>query len=304
MAQATAQQSKPIRWPRAGAAEFTFDYTSTGGPYLGPGVQERSWTVTVDSRRAECVLDRHRSDAETPGEPIGLFRFEMTDDDLRALQATIRGAGLGALEPKPGKGNPGSSLQTIDWWSPENTDPGGRTTVSFDSTDRRLSGSIWPLMERVFALLAKGLESPESAVCVEAGLKPGIGGQGLTMRLVNVGTAKACVNDPRVGVGSPDRFAVVRVAAKPATQKGVTPTAPRWTDVRIPASDEKGRPATVVLGPGEALDLGSVPWPSALPKGSAYLMHGAWSDYTGDREMDGVYRVRGAATSKWVEVTP
>lgn len=299
----TRSTSRPIRWPRPGAPEFTFTYTSEGGPDFAPGVSERWWSLTVDSRTAECVLERRRSDADVGGEPIGRFWASMTDDELREVQGRVRGAALSTRTPKP-KGNPGSSLQTIDWW-----EPAGRTTLRFDSTDRELSGAIWPLMEKVFELIGKASEAPESAVVVEAGGKAGQGSPLLWMRLRNVGTGKVAVNDPRRGPVLPQRFAVVRVAPKPEIRKGVTPPQPRWREIPIPQAEEVGKvigeadEPVRVLGPGESLELGPAVWLSP-PRGVAHWIQAVWSDYTGDPTFNGVIRARGAACSTWVEFTP
>lgn len=298
--QVSVEQSKPIVWPRAGAPEFTFEYKSQGGPFFGIDIAERDWTLTIDSRRAECVVDRHRSDAETPGEPIGLFRFELTDDELIALQKLVENSKLPALKPAS-KGNPGSSLQTIDWWSPS-----GRNTVRFDSTDRVLSGQIWPLMEKVFELLSRALQHPQAAIRVETSLTQSPAGPRLSLRLLNVGTARLCLNDPRIGLDAPQRMALVRVALKPVQKPGFTPTRPQWVDLNLTREKYNPKdpaPALTFLDPGSALEVGPIPWPSA-PRGVPHLIHGFWSDYGRENDTKGTYQVRGAATSKWVEVTP
>jgi hypothetical protein len=122
--------------------------------------------------------------------------------------------------------------------------------------------------------------------------------------LANIGTQDVCFSDPRLlPRDDPYRWAGVRIAEFPPERPGVTSPPLKWTQLFLAPPPQPVAVTRVVLKPGERFAAPTAAW-RAPRSGVRYLVQAVWSDYTGPREAEGCYQIRGAVFSEGLEVTP
>ena len=94
-----SEKTETARWPRAGVPDYVFTVRSAGGQSLGNGVREYDWRMEVDSRKGLLSVESFRADGNQPGQPIGVFRQLLSDDELREIHRLAEGARLGVGRP-------------------------------------------------------------------------------------------------------------------------------------------------------------------------------------------------------------
>jgi hypothetical protein len=271
---------------------YKLEYSSHGGAELGQGVHEREWVLKLDSTEGSAFLEKHRSDADQEGEPIGIFQGQLPPETFGMLLQLTQQVRLAELPPAAG-GGPNISLMTIKLEQ-------GKTRLekSFTGRDFAALNQLGPLLEELNGILGGLNNSPVSAIRPLVAYKPRE--YRFEFAIANIGKEAACVGDPRFIVrGDAMQWAGVRVAEFPEERPGYTSPPLQWTQVRLaPAVQASGLP--LVVKAGEKFALPTVVWRDARA-GVRYIAQAVWSDYSGTREGPGCYRVRGAAFSESIE---
>jgi hypothetical protein len=275
-------------------AGYKMEYSAYSGRELGVGVHEREWKLKLDSSEGTVQLEKHRSDADQAGEPVGLFQSQLPAETfvrLRQLAAQVRLAEL----PPPSGGGLGVALFTIK--IEQGT---ARLEKPFTGRDMAAMQRLRPLLDELNRIYSAMNNSPVAAVRAVVVFKPRE--YRFEWELVNIGRESVCVGDPRFILKTdPKQGAYVRVAEFPEERPGFTSPPLVWEQVRLaPAVQVSGFPLT--LKAGEKLALSTVGWPGARA-GVRYIAQAVWLDYSGMREGPGCYRVRGAAFSESIEFT-
>jgi hypothetical protein len=146
-------------------------------------------------------------------------------------------------------------------------------------------------------------QHPLAAVRVSVQHQQQRGEHRFVLELQNLGQERVLLHDPRLLPGSNDRWAGVRISPFPPEVPGVTAPPLKWQPLFLspPAKDAPASP-DVEIAPGGSISFSTQAWRPA-PKGVRYLVQGVWSDYEGDPGSS-TYRLRGAAFSEGIEVTP
>ncbi len=274
-----------------GVSGFTLDYSSVGGPELGAGVHERESHLRLDSGKQEAVLERHRSESDSGGEPIGTFRAQLPADAFSSVLEYANKERLAEL-PKSTGGGPGKSAMTVRLEQQNSV-----VTKTLTSGDIPLLGQLQYFFYQLNRISTALMQHPVQAARVS--VAAGDGSRYFNLTIENIGSADICFADPRLlGPGGEDLWAGVRVAEVPVERPGVTSPPLKWTRINLMAKREKaGVAETVVLKPGANFTAPTETW-SAPHRGANYLVQAVWSNYSGPPEGVGCYRLRGAAFSQ------
>jgi hypothetical protein len=286
-------KTRSAAWPRAGVPEYMFDVRSHGGQPLGYDLDEFDWTLQVDSRRGLISVELFRSDADIPGQPIGIFRQPVDDGQLRDFEHLVLGSNLHQLSPAM-QGHPGYTERLYRFESPAQS-----FEKVINNSDEQLNNAIAPLRNKINSLLGASFRAPERAVQL------GISKQdsGFEVSITNVGVEKVCFSDPRSIVASgPLHRAAVMVAELPNYRPGESPVL-TWQPVPLPglASSRDRDESLIVLDSHETWKI-NVPWKKSRP--TRYVAYFTWADYSGGGSANSVYRIRGRADSPRVTIEP
>jgi hypothetical protein len=286
-------------WPREGVVDCTFVVRSSGGQSLGNGINEFDWTLQVESRRGLVSVESFRSDADLPGQPIGVFRYAIDDQKLHEFQDLLAASNLGQLHPAM-KSHPGNTerLYTVVWPSH------GSVRELINNSDEDTNSRIAPLRKRINSMLAASFGKPERAA--RAGLQHlrlATGDQ-FEFSLTQLGAEKICFTDPRwpASTGLLQR-AVLMVTEFPPVVAGEPPPFLDWK--AVPLVQMSPRPETealVVLDAGAQWKAPFTAW--KRQPGKRYLAYFSWASYAGEPTVQGVYRVRGRADSPRLIIEP
>ena len=286
-----SESFNPSSAPSGG--DYTLEYTVRAMPGMGE-LQRIDTTLRIDSAKRTAWLEKHRSQSDRAGEPIGTFGGELSEKLIGDILAAVRKAKLDDLPPRSGRG-PGSTIITLKFQR-----GGEKTEAVFSTGDMEILDALEGLLDELNQL-AELLN--DRAICamkasVEFRQRPQ---PHFVLTLRNIGTERICFGDPRLlTAGSAvdvNHWAGVRVAVLPEEKPHVTSPPLQW--VRLPLAGPRAGSAgeTIVLKPGKTFSADTVAWP-AWQKGVTYLAQGVWTDYTGPGEVQGVFRVRGATFSE------
>jgi hypothetical protein len=280
-------------WPRAGAPDFTFTVHSHGGQALGIGITEFDWALQVESRRGLVSVESFRSDADLPGEPIGVFRYSIDDHKLREFQELAAASGLGQLRPAMA-GHPGYTERSYTFVQP----PQAAVRELINNSDEATNARIAPLRNRINSMMAASFAHPERAARVGLRHSRLPAGDTFEITVTNIGIEKVCFADPRsVPATGPLQRAAVMVAEFAPTPAGAAPPFLDWQAVPLePLQAAPSAQALVVLDRGAE-------WTATVPRwkrlaGRRYLAYFTLANYAGEAMVDGVYRIRGRADSR------
>ena len=286
-------------WPRPGVREYMFTVRSSGGQALGTDLREFDWTLQVDSRRSLVSVESFRSDADIPGQPLGVFRFVIDDQQLRDFYTLVTGARLGQLQPMMTT-HPGYTSRLYTLVEP----PDSLVEKRVNNSDEGTNSTIAPFRTKINSLLAASFAHPERAV--QLGLKHSRQPRGdvFEVTVTNIGIEKVCFADPRwVLPGGPLQQAVVMVTEFPQTKPGDAPPLLAWQGIPLEPMDPRpDREPLVTLDSGGTWKATTAPWTSA--PGKRYLAYFTWANYVGAPMVDGVYRIRGRADSPRLVIEP
>jgi hypothetical protein len=285
-------------WPRPNVPEYTFSVRSYGGRSLGVDIHEFDWTLQVDSRRGLVAVESFRSDADIPGQPIGLFRFAMPDGELRDWYRLIEESKLMDLKPAMQK-HPGYTQRQYTVMQPAR-DP---VQVVINNSDEQTNARLAPLRNKINSTLSASFKHPERAV--QLGLKHARSGEAdaFEVTITNIGTETVSFTDPRwIVPAGPLQQAGIMISEFPETPPG-EPPALSWNG--IPLQALKSRPAKealVTLQPGAVWQASSVGWKRT--PGKRYLAYFTWANYAGSPLVAEIYRIRGRADSPRLVIEP
>jgi hypothetical protein len=292
----TMTTDAPATSDRPSETPFLFEYSSIGGPELGSGVHERESHLRLNSADHLALLEKHRSDSDAPGEAIGLFRAELPADTFLRIRDLVSKTRLAQLGP-PARGGPGTSVITLKYKEGNN-----EIQKQFTSLDTGLIQQVEDLIFEVVQILVVLNRSPEQAVQVSVSRDPA--SPSFSLKITNLGTKEVCFADPRyLPSGNQDRYAGVRWAEYPPEQPGMTAPPLQWSFVSLapPLKEASSGTREIILGPGKSFEASTGLW-KPTQQGKRYLVQGVLSDYVGPRDVDGCYRIRGAAFSKSIEI--
>ena len=283
--------------PAAGEP-YVLEYSVESPEAVGPELRRDSSKLIVRSDRREAFLEKHRSQSDRRGEPIGTFRAELDD----GLAARILDEANRMLIPEPpaaGAGDePGPIIVALKF------EQGARkVTRAFTTGDMATLNAMRELLSELNQLSGQLNSHPKAAlqasVHYEEGETPHF-----VLTLTNIGTEPICFADPRfLPPGDPDHWAGAQVAELPEEKPDVTPPPLEWTRLLLDKPAEPAPEAPVVLEPGKSFSAKTVRWQNVKPK-VRFLALGVYSDYTGPGEIADVYRVRGATFSEGLEFEP
>jgi hypothetical protein len=281
----------------AAAADYTLEFCTLAGPQFDNGVHERHSCITLNSRDRTAAHDKHRSQSDEAGEPIGEFRAILPAETFDTVLRLVRSERLADL-PAPSRMGPGVSLMTLAFRQ-------GATTIEKTITSREMAS-----IEKIDGLIAElgriyGTldHSPLRAVRASVAYVEAQQDSHFVLRIDNIGKERVCLRDPHLLSGSnPDAWAGVQVAEFPPEQAGVTAGALQWNRLELAVERTPASGPYIRLDPDRSVSARTVAWKGAKG-GMRYLAQGLYTSYTGPADVDGCYQVRGAAFSDGLEVT-
>ena len=275
-------------WPREGVAEYLFSVRSWGGLSLGNGVHEFDWTLEVDARRGLVSVESFRSDDDEGGQPLGVFRRLMSDEELRVFGGVLERARLGYARP-PLTVHPAYTQRNYRLQQP------GRPTIALviNNAERAANEEILELRHAIMYLLSDCLEHPERSVRVDFAL----GTEGFLITITNHGMEKVCFTDPRWIEGEGRmRRAVVRMTELAVQTPGSPPPSLAWEDSGLePMLLRPLDEPLVTMTPGATLRLRAPV--VGRDRRKRYVAYFSWANYGGEAMVKGAYRIRGRADS-------
>lgn len=285
-------------WPRA-VPDFTFSVRSHGGRPIGTGVDEFDWTLEVQSRPALLSLEYHRSDADIPGTPIGVFRRAMTDDELKEFRKVVLASKLDTLDASMTT-HPGYTESVFRYTEADRP----AVQVAVNESNSRANGEIAALHTAVTTLLAVALRNhPERAVRASLEHSTKAGSDELVISIRNIGIEKVCLQDPlSVVADGPLHQAGVQITEFVAPPRGEPASDLDWHEVPLTATTQHANPPpVVVLEPGEA-------WTHTLPMHRdpkrQYLAYFTLANASGPAVQKDAYCIRGRVDSNRVVIAP
>ena len=284
-------------WPRAGVPEYIFTVRSFGGQALGINLKEFDWTLQVDSRRSLLTVESFRSDADIPGQPIGLFRQVIDDQRLRDFEKLVTDSRLGELHPAMST-HPGYTERSYTMAEPQRPP----IQVKINNSDEELNSRIAPLRSAINSMLATSFGHPERAVRLGITRSGMASGNVVELTITNHGIESVCFGDPRWLYSSgPLHRAALMVAEFPEIPPGESP-ALAWKEVPLePLNPQPENEPLVILKSGETWKT-QMSWKP--PSGKRYLAYFTWANYTGEPMARGTYRIRGRADSPRLVIQP
>jgi len=275
---------------------LVIEYSKVGGVSLGQDLHVRQSRLRMNSGDGWAVLEKHRSEADTPGAPIGTFGSQLPPEAFTRVLELARKTKLAELPP-PTSADFSTTLMTITLERGS-----AKLTKQLSSGDIPLILQIQELLAELGRLSAALENSPVAALRTSVSWASREGAFVLT--LTNIGTQNVCFGDPRLlRQDEPDHWAGVRVAEFPPERPGVTAPPLQWVRLLLAPPRQPPAAARIFLKPGERFSAPTLVWRPAR-RGVRHLAQGVWADYTGPREAEGCYQIRGAAFSEGLEVTP
>lgn len=280
--------------PSSTTAPFSFEYTSTGQRLLGEEMQKYHSALRLNSENRTAFLERHRSQNNQPGEPVGTFQAKIADDFLATILERVREAHLDELPSRTGDG-PGSTVITLKFQQGDH-----RIEQVFSTGDIGILDAVHNLLDALDAVSAELIHYPLAAMKVSLEPEEPFP-RHFILTLTNIGRKEICFPDPRsIRSDDPDYRVGVQVAVLPEEKPGVTSPPLDWNFIPLAPPHGDRPPGLVVLKPGSGFGARTDAW-SGLRHGMRFIALGVFSDYTGPAEVDGVYRIRGATFSEALE---
>ena len=273
---------------------FFLEYSFVGQRLLGENLRKFSSVLRLTSEDRMAFLEKHRSQCDQPGEPIGTFQAKISDDFLTTILNKVKMSNLNQLPPRTGDG-PGSTIVTLRFHQGDH-----QVEQIFSTGDMQILEAVEDLLDALDSVSAQLSKHPFSAL--RALLKSeDLPPRHFILTLTNIGQKEICFPDPRyIRSDDPDYWAGVQVAELPEEKPGVTSPPLEWTRVPL-IMVQGGSPASlVVLDPGSSFIARTEAWPG-WRQGPRFIALGVYSNYMGPDEVDGIYRIRGAAFSDALE---
>lgn len=279
-------------------ASFVLEYRLEGGRRLGEGVCERDSRLVVNSEDRAAFMEKHRSEGDEGGEPIGTFRLPLAGERLARLPALVRRVKLEEVPPPRGA-DLDTSLLTLAFRQ-------GATAIEkqFISRDGETIDRLEPLLSELEAIEDELDAHPVAAVRLAVAPAPPGHGRRFELAVTNIGKTDVRLADPRaLDHDERHHWAGVRIAELPEERPGFTSPPLQWSRILLmPALGEPAGGGDLILKPGQKFAAPTLQW---LPMhlGVACLAQGVLSNYTGHGETDGCYRIRGALFSEFLGIT-
>ena len=273
---------------------FVLEYSAEADEALGLGVRRISSKLIIRSDFRQAFLEKHRSQSDRAGEPIGTFQADMSDQALSNI--LVKANAMIVPEQPPAKGEgPGSTVITIRF------EEGARKiTRIFTSGDMSILSAVEGLINDLDLLSGQVERHPLSALQAMIEYKSGPYPYFL-LTLKNIGQTRICFADPRfLPQGDPDCWAGAQVAELPEEKPGMTAPPLQWKQVPLEMPAHPAPTEPIVIEPGKSFSAKTVTWQNLKPN-APFLAQGVYSDYTGPAEIAGVYRIRGATFSEGME---
>jgi hypothetical protein len=233
-------------------------------------------------------VETFRSDDDECGQPLGVFRRLMRDEELRGFWEVVMRARLGDAR-RPLREHPAYTQRIYRLQQP------GKPAVELviNNAERESNEEILELRHAVMYLLSDCLEHPERSVKVDFAAA----GDGFLITITNHGLEKVCFTDPRWIVAEGRmRQAVVRMTELPVPKPGAPPAWLAWMDSGLePMERRTVEEPLVTMAPGATLRL-RAPL-VGRDRRKRYVAYFSWANYGGEAMVNGAYRIRGKADS-------
>ncbi len=276
---------------------FTLEYSSIAGPMLGEELHERQSTLTLTSVDQIATKEYHGSPDTSEGHPIGRFSVKLDNDYFARFLGQLTLVQPFELPPAT-EGVPGVSVLSVVL-----RQGASRKVKSFTSREADQITKMRPLLvefSKVSGLLDR---HPSEAVQIAVKHAAGEGNGRFLLTITNIGTKPVCFSNPYLlAESNPVHWAGVQIAELPIERPGVTSPPLQWHRLGLAQSEDKPTgEKVVVLQPNASFEAVTKSWfPSK--QNASYLVQSAYCDYTGSKEVEKKYRIRGCGMSKTMEV--
>lgn len=276
-----------------------FEYSSDGGPRLGPGLRERHTRLVVDLTKNEVSFECFQPSSEVGGELLGTFRAALPAETRVGLDAALAGLDFNTVSGQGGRGF-GSSLIRLRRIQGREISETAVASSAFASIK-----PLVPLTSRLNDLFVLALEHPFEAIRLEVVAPTKAGGafelvienpSPNTVALPNLDALAGTIafnEQPALGV---------RVAESPPEKPGFTPPPLEWFALPV-LSTKPAEAEPHILHPGERVKRVTLPC-KALRPGHRYLAQAIYSFYGLPERTQGYRMIRGRALSEMIDVMP
>lgn len=273
------------------------EYEWKGGASLGADLQERQRKLVVDEQSNTVTYEQHRSESDTPGETIGIYKMPLPPTLTGEIMAIVNALKPEALRPTT-EGGPGVSLMTLRVYNKSN-----RFEKNVTSRDFELLSRFEPLIDKFQATQLQILQHPVSVLKASVEMIAESAHVVFELRLENMGTAPLVLANPlRITHGTPDRQAIVQVAYFPEEQPGFTAPPLEWKTLHLVTPKGEATAADIVLHAKQVWSARTEHWIPAH-RNARHLAQGVFSSYDGNAYEKDIYRIRGAVFSDALEFT-
>jgi len=276
---------------------FLLEYLVEGQEVLGVNLRKICSRLVIRSESRQAFLEKHRSQSDRAGEPIGTFQADLSDQILASLLGNATTTIFAELPSARGEG-PGSSVITLKF------EQGARKiTRTFSTGDMTILSVVENLLIALDQLSGQLERHPLCALqtAIEYKDRPQ---PHFVLIFTNIGRDRITFADPRfLPTGEMDCWAGAQVAELPEEKPGMTSPPLQWIRLAVERPASAASSADVVLNPGNSFSAKTITWQNSRTK-ARYLALGVFSDYTGPAISNGIYRIRGATFSAGLEFTP
>jgi hypothetical protein len=252
--------------PAADTRDFTFSFRSESGAIAPPlFAYLQVLSVQGASGRVMMLLNRQGGDLS---HPVGLFGVTLAPDRLAAVTAAVESIKWNEL-PEPTGGDISAATLSIAYTRDKRT-----IQRSFSARSREFMHAVAPVMTQVEEIGEALEQHPLRALKVEVVRIP----RGFKLVIRNIGTGPVMLADARTPGKKPGTTRGTITIAR--TELGTEPTSfNRPAFEPLPLQPLGQAPPHVVLAPGQAHEVETVPWTPARP--GHYFAGGTWEDYAG-----------------------
>lgn len=266
-------------------------YRISGNGSAGNNLSVIESTLLISGKERSVQLEKRRSQGDQPGESIGLFRSNVTEELLIKLVNEIRNTNLDNI-PEPINSSVNTSVLTLDIKDGE------------QEYNLALSGGSLNVLEYLETLLfqldqlSHQLSSRPVAAIATGVVFHQVPTPHFELLLKNIGSQKLYIGDPKLMAQDLDshQWAGVMVAAYPEEVPGFTAPPLEWEYISLEVSEEE-KDENLLIEAGQTISARTVPWNSYV-KNSRYLAIGLYSNYEGEEKIDEIPRIRGAVFSQ------
>lgn len=287
---------------------FVFRLFTAGGAGRGIDLRERQSTLELRSEDRLATWERHRSDPDEPGAPIGRFEATLEAARFEHVQAIADSPTFRELDrakqtgPLPRFGPLGTTVFEFTYEC-----RGAVVRKSIANSDLGLLDSLEPLFSELNGIEVELLKHPVAAVRAKVQfVATPLGSDHFVLSIENIGREPVYIGNPHrldesklQSAGQPRlRWAGVRWAVLPPETPGVIEAPLEWSYLSLAMlAASESDPIDVRIEAGKSYVARTGPFHP--PAGNTrFIVEGILENYEGSPRVGGVYRIRGAVFSK------